>query len=201
MPSQWTSDLAASFDSPIEALREIRRSARTSTQAATLKLIQCLPPNFVVVRLSYGEVKSADKSPGTKANLPPRGQALAPDPYPYATATWRFATYQWWFLGANKFPVPQDASQKWRTVLNQIVDDLDLEVEEAKKFKARVNAIVAAVNGGPGRPKSAIEIFNAAVQRLYANREYNPPLARFVKHALRDEYLALRIAEFLKKQS
>jgi len=201
MPSAWVSEIAAACDSPLEALSRVRVEARTSKQAATLKLIQCMPPNYVMAQTIDGIIVTSQSSPGTAADVPPKGSLLGSDPYPYATGRWRTSNYYWWSLAVRDAPVPRDAAGVWRQVLDQILEDCGVtDAEEKRALKASINGIVASVNN-PTRRGSAGAIYAAGLQRLYARATDDPRIAALLKHPLRDEFLALRIAEFVARTS
>ena len=199
MPTEWVSRMSLSYTAPPDALREIRQKAQTSAQAASLKLIQCLPPNFVYSRTEEGHIVASSKSPDTKADIPQRGSWAAPDIYPYASGYWVSGDHHWWKLDAASAPTASDSSKSWREVLDVIIADIGVPPDEIRRFKGSFNGIVSNANSS-ARSRSRIDIYNFAIQRIWSNATRDVFIKRVATHPLRDDFLALRIDDFLNKK-
>jgi len=198
MPADWVASIANSSASPPQALEEICSSARVSRAAGILKLMQFLPPGYVFARVERGLVVESNRSLGTISETVRFGTAAAEDPYPYATERWSLGAYRWWRFGSIAMPMPSDPSRKWREVLNEILSDVEPDQVAAKQLRGSINGIVSSANSAARFDRDADRIYGHALQRFYAHARTNPVMAAVLAHPLRDDFLALRIAEFLR---
>ncbi len=200
MPQTWMEQLLQATSNPLKALSELVQEAVVSVQAATIKMLNMLPPGHLMVQLDNGFVVSSKKSPATLASPPPVGTQIDVDlVFPW-TDRWQQEIggrhYVWWEFRADiAVPIIQ-TDREWRDILNDIITDLS--PPEDLKFKATLNGIIAHANGCVRENRTAGAILDACLQRLYSNAVENFYIEKFLAHDLFDEFMAVRIQSLLK---
>ncbi len=198
MPAEWAASIANSSASPPQALEEICSTARVSRAAGILKLIQFLPPGYVFARVENGLYVESKKSTGTISATVGYRISVAEDPYPYATDRWSLGAYRWWRFGPISMPMVSDPTRKWRDTLNEILGDVEPDPVAAKKLQGSINGIVSSANSAARFDRDADRIYGHVLQRLHVHARSNPAMAAILEHPLRDDFLGLRVAEFLR---
>jgi hypothetical protein len=73
MPAKWVCAQIRSCKNPLDALFLVYSIAEVSLQAASIKFVSCLPPNYVIASSRGGRVVWSSRSEGTLAGIvPPR---------------------------------------------------------------------------------------------------------------------------------
>ncbi len=104
--------------------------------------------------------------------------------------------YIWW-----KFPTWVDLpksrdSREWREILDQIVGEIGVPANEAQKFKASVNGVIAFANSRiKGTPRTREAIYSACLQRFHSKTD----LQEFVEHPSFTDFLVKRIWDLVTR--
>lgn len=196
MPASWVAGLIEESDDPEVLMNSICDGARVSPAAAMIKLVNALPPGYVYTQLeSDGTVTSSGRSRGTLANQPPWGTHIDPRSlFPSAQRMFRFNIglndYVWWKFPAS-MPLPRSSdAREWREILDEIVVDIGIPTEEAKKFKSQINGVIAFANGQLRHTiRTRESIYSACLQRFHSK----PDLQKFIGHRAFTDFLVKRV--------
>ncbi|MDP1652587.1 MAG: ImmA/IrrE family metallo-endopeptidase [Rhodocyclaceae bacterium] len=153
VPTAWVNDLFHSTNDPAVTLKAIIDTVGISTQAATIKMMQCLPPGFVCTESHPGKSTQYHRSPGTVIS-PPYGEDLELVGRYEQMADGRFSfrhgsyRYRWWFFSrAHEVPT-EKLRRPWREALADILASVP---SERRKFvQQSLNGIVAAAHQNRG---------------------------------------------------
>ncbi|HXA40011.1 MAG TPA: ImmA/IrrE family metallo-endopeptidase [Phenylobacterium sp.] len=198
MPADWVASITHSSASPPQALDQICSTARVSRAAGILKLMQFLSPGYVFARVEAGVFVESSRSQGTISDTVRSGTPAIEDPYPYATDRWSLGAYRWWRFGSISMPRASDPTRKWQEVLSEILHDVEPDPIAAKKLQGSINGIVSSANSAARFDRDADRIYGHALQRFHAHARTNAAMAAVLEHPLRDDFLALRVAAFLR---
>jgi hypothetical protein len=200
MPEAWVRELFEEASDTLNVLECVMREGVVSAQAATIRLMNVLPAGHIVAHVNRGVVVTAARSPGTLANPPPvGGSAEIESVFPWAEYKQRTIESRhyvcWTFSSDTPMPGRQTA-REWRDILDEIVGDLF--VPDQKQFKATVNGIVAGANSSMRNNRKSGAIYSACLQRLHSRAAHDVCIAKFVNHALFEEFIRARVEAFLQ---
>lgn len=200
MPIYWVNSIVSSSNDVGEIVRRVVDGAKVSMLAATIKVVQALPPHYIVVHNDGGLVDYSDRSPGTVAGNLARGTPISGDHFQYSTKSGKYGggQYRWWFLEPEEAPVAKDPSGDWRAVLEKIFFDIGVNGDSKNKFRAQLNGILSSANSSARGERSIRVLYGRCIPRLYERAEDSEIFSAFLQHPLLAEFLALRLAAFLK---
>jgi Zn-dependent peptidase ImmA (M78 family) len=177
MPSNWLKvTLSKAEDLAMVHLR-IASKCDVSLQAAAIRLAKTLPKNAVYAVARDGVVEFAGRSDGTLANTMLYERPFNPKAYDYAeshyTGAYAGREVHWWRL-PQRISVRDADGRDWRTILDEIVDDLGLADEDEQRFKNSVNGVVAYANSVAKRSAdySVATVMAACIQRFKDRAEF-----------------------------
>ena len=109
MPTDWVKRQIRSVERPLEALFRVSSLAAVSPRAASIKLINCLPPNYVMASSVDDQVNWSSRSDGTLAAAVGFDTDLkVVDPYPFPCERWsqgyNGTTFHLWHFTAAADP-------------------------------------------------------------------------------------------------
>ena len=201
MPQDWVQDRVRLIQSPVALVSEVSDAADVSIQAAVFRTLALLPKGFVFAEVNNDScVVRSGRSPGTIANAPERDDIVDPGAeFPYAEARWPLATsggfYWWWKLPSAIVPTLKVTSD-WRSILNEILQDLGFQDASLKKAYSSVSATAANANGA-GR-SSADEVHASIIQRFSSKAKHDALYSRLMEHSKIGEYFIARAYSFKK---
>lgn len=171
VPTAWVTNLFHSSRDPAKTLKEIIDKVKISPLAATIKLMQCLPPGFVCIETHPGISAQCHRSPGTVISAPYGNDPKLLDRYDQR-ADEKFGLkhgdyrYRWWFF-SHDHEIPKEKLERpWREAL---ADILEIVPAEQRKFvQQSLNGIVAAAHQRRG---SVDEAYRYIVSRV-AGEDY-----------------------------
>jgi hypothetical protein len=138
MPTVWVESQATKAPTPLEAIKKISANAIVSPQAATIRLLDILPPGHMVAVLQNDVVVSSGRSEGTLASRPPNGSALDLDALFSWAERWEAdigdRQYVWWKFPRETISSEGEVEGEWRDILEAIIYDLALSDE--RSFRA-----------------------------------------------------------------
>lgn len=151
-PTDWVINLFQSLRDPAKTLREILDIAKVSPLAATIKLMQCLPPGFVCTETLPGTSSQCYRSPGTVISAPygddpellGRYDKLADEKF---SLKYSYYQYYWWFFSQDHELPDEQLRRPWREALADIL--MFVPSAERAFVQQSLNGIVAAA--GPRR--------------------------------------------------
>jgi hypothetical protein len=187
MPHLWVEKQISSSSNPLDALFEIADKAAVSLTAASIKLMDCLPPNYVLATSGNGVVDRSSRSKGTLAATIARGTNLhETNPYPFPCRKWtrlrQGTTFSLWqFDTLTDLHVPVD-DRPWRDILDEIVSDIIPDETDGRKFKASVNGVTSYANGAIRVDRRPNTIATAMLQRLHAAAVTDWRFREFLDH-------------------
>jgi len=171
MPSNWVKDTISKTEDLAMVHRRVAKECDVSLHAAAIRLVNILPKNVVYAVARDGVVEFAGRSEGTLANTMPYDRPFNPDAYDYAeshyTVTYAGREVHWWKL-PQRISIRDADGRDWRTILDEIVDDLGLADEDEQSFKNSVNGVVAYANSVAKRSTdySVATVMAACIQRF-----------------------------------
>lgn len=190
MPSNWLQDTFGETENLARLHRRVARECDVSLHSAAIRLVNILPKNIVYAVARDGVVEFAGRSEGTLANAMPYDRPFNTDAYDYAeshyTATYAGREVHWWKL-PQRISIRDADDRDWRTILDEIVDDLGLAEEDERGFKSSVNGVVAYANSVAKRSAdySVSTVMAACIQR-FKDRE---DLKNFTRHPAFESFI------------
>jgi Zn-dependent peptidase ImmA (M78 family) len=181
MPVRWVERTICNYSSPPVMADIISRTCGVSYQAAVIRLTSLLPRGYVYAATDdRGCVVFGGKSPGTVASAPLRADIIEDQQsrYTWASELWSRPagdlTYLWWHSKADSTLPKVDGNADWRTRLNDIVGQLNLDEANAKKLKSTISGTIAFANGSIRHDRSPEAVYDACLQRFDSARHCNP---------------------------
>jgi hypothetical protein len=201
MPADWVKHCASKSSDPSATMRSIASHAKTSPQAAALKLCGCLGPGYVFAQCTEGLVTLSARSPGTIANKPSSGSPAAfRQTLDWAPFNWQIeigsSVFRWWRFTDDVAPIALDVPADWRALLEEILSDTGVKPDEMQKTKEMVNGVIGYANGSIRGRRSIEAIYSACKQRFHSKSADDPRIRRIIKHELFETYLSARVSEF-----
>jgi Zn-dependent peptidase ImmA (M78 family) len=201
VPSQWIRDISAKYTSPIDAAARVYKRAQVSYHMASIKLLRVLPAGYIHARIQDGFVISSGRSSGTyEAEPTARTFIDAERAYPHAVYAWHQIingiNYHWWLLDPDAH-LEISISELWKTKLNLIIDDLNVDDGERPKFWGSVNGMIALANSRIKVGRNFNSLYSACMERLVKNSEKNPLLLDLIEHEDFIAFLKLRVSALL----
>lgn len=185
MPSEWLSTVLDPAADPEQLISTVSTRADVSYQAATIKIIQSLPPGFVYVQISdFGEVSTSARSPGTVVSPPAWGTMIDPvTVYTFFSKRYQFTlggkSYIWWNFAPENSEMTADDPRSWRELLDEMMHDLGVPASDMSAYKKRINSTIAYANSVIKHESPLSEhLFSACIQRFDSHPELHP----FVNH-------------------
>jgi len=195
MPLSWVDDLVNGTADLATVHRKIARECDVSLHAAGIRLINILPKNIVYAVAYNGVVEFAGRSRGTLANAMAYDRPFDSDAYDYAASHYK-VTYagrdvHWWRLPQH-ISIRDDDERDWRTVLDEIVEDLGIADEDKEQFKKSVNGVIAYANGATKKNEgySVAAVMAACIQRFKDRKGFDA----FVRHPAFEVFVAKKAA-------
>jgi Zn-dependent peptidase ImmA (M78 family) len=206
MPQWWLREITNRYKNPCEMLSVIKEHADVSVDAALIRLVSALMPGYLYALVNEeGFVVSSGRSEGTLVGRLERGSFVdLRVAFQASDARWcmpfRGGTCIWWrFSREQALPKISDG-RKWREILNNILDDLNIAEPNLESTRQTINAIVAYANSMVSNdlrlknlPKTPEAIYSAAMQRFESRMRDNPILQEAVYHPEFAAYLAQRV--------
>lgn len=184
MPETWVIDLIANEDDLAKCHRSICQECSTSAISSAIRLVKFLPKNIVYAVERNGVVEFSGRTHGTLANQLPYRVPIEDDTFDYADEYYRAKfgkqVFHWWVLPLKIKIVSKD-TRTWKEILDDIVDDFDFSISEARALKATVNGVIAYANGASkrnGADYCVDYVVSAALQRFTSKSELN----EFINH-------------------
>ena len=204
MPTSWVNEQFESFENPLDSLLRICKTAAVSLQAAAIKFVNCLPPNYVIAQADNGRVIWSSRSTGTLAATVEYGTDLnVTDPYPFPHHAWTKAysgsTYRIWHFTTLTDLAVDTGQRPWRETLDEIVSDIVPNKAEQQKFKASINGITSSANGMVRENRQPNIIITAMLQRLHASVTKDWKYKKFVEHPKFRRFCNARALDYVKK--
>jgi hypothetical protein len=185
-----------------KALFRVSSLAAVSPRAASIKFINCLPPNYVVASSMDGRVDWSSRSDGTLAAKVPYDTNLAvTDPYPFPCERWRQAYngttfHLWHFTIAEDVPI-EEGRRLWRVILDDIVTDIVQGQIDRQKFKASINGVTSNANRMVRIDRRPATVVSAILQRLHARAAVEQRYKEFVEHPKFRKFCDARALDYL----
>ncbi len=204
LPRPWVIEQILRFTNPLEALFHIIGKAEVSWQAASIKFIDCAPPNQILAVSQDGHVMWSSRSTGTLAAIPTRGTVLkGPEHYPFPCEYWSkarltMAFHCWRFEQIAALP-SLDTTKTWRRILDDIVKNIIPDDADQRQFKASINGVTSNANGSIRIGRSTETIATAMLHRLHASAAGNLRFKALLEHPDFDAYCAARARAFTEK--
>jgi Zn-dependent peptidase ImmA (M78 family) len=201
MPSEWAEQIVQNNANPGRAAEAIAEAAEVSFTAALIKAENSLPKGYVYARFSNGMLISSGRSPGTMTGTQGLENTNIDELFQHATKRWEKTTstddYYWWYF-SDEVPLANESGREWREIFTEITDDIGIPPDYIAKFKQRISGVLSSANSASRNPRTAEAINSACIQRLYSSRTSIPFASEFIQHPKLSEFLAARIADFLK---
>jgi Zn-dependent peptidase ImmA (M78 family) len=201
MPTAWVEDHLRSAKTIKELVRAIKE-ASVSYLAASFRLQRILPEGYVFVETDpNGKVLRAQKTGGTKVNLPSENDILDKDclddlAEDFAEFDLGNSTIFWWRL-ADKLKAPgtntveKNASDLLKQILQEVIRDENLRAT----FVMRINGVIGAANGSYKRDEQKGDLFTIMKQRF----AYKDDFEKIASHPSFDTFLQKRVEEIALK--
>ncbi|MFA6312777.1 MAG: ImmA/IrrE family metallo-endopeptidase [Sterolibacterium sp.] len=166
VPTGWVEQVFQSHQDPAETLKEVVFTSKISPQAATIKLMQCLPPGFLCVERNPQAPPQYYRSPGT-ITAAPYGEERFKQ-YDQLADKWFSLVldhnrYRWWYFSQNH-SIPTVAIERpWRDVLVDILK----HVPDNQRFHAQqsLNGIISVASSR----QTLKDAYNYIVCRIRGN--------------------------------
>jgi IrrE N-terminal-like domain len=204
MPADWVKEKIEEFTCPPDAIRHVASSAEVSLQAAMICVHSCHGPGIVYAEIHNGFVVASGRSSGTLADPPQRGTAIDPRSlFPWTPHRWEAkmigtSRHFWWqFKGDVALP-SVDASQDWRELLDEIIDDIKMPGDDVANFKFRINGIISHANSRRKTDRTSAKIFEACLERLHSKAEEDSFIRLTIEHPAFRRFLYARVLAFMK---
>jgi Zn-dependent peptidase ImmA (M78 family) len=203
MPSNWVlNKIQRDSLNPGDFTRDVATLANVSLQAATIKVINFLPPGYIFAHVENDVVTLSGRSPGTLANAPAVGKWISPDavfPWirPQRQQLGGTAFYWWQFTG--DVPLPTGANGDWRELLEEILTQSRVPPDQIAKFKSSLNGIIAGANGQIRENRTIESIYEACLQRLHSRAPEISLLRRVIAHPKFSIFLVAKVSNMLAK--
>lgn len=191
MPGDWMAELLASTKDLAKVHRRVAKECDVSLQAAAIRLINMLPKNVVYAVKRDEMVEFSGRSDGTLANAMTYGSEFNAEAYDYAESHHLIEgagrELHWWTL-PSRLAVSEDDDRDWRTILDDIVDDLAMSEDDELTYKSSVNGVIAYANGVAKKSSdySAATVMAACIQRFKDREEFEA----FTKHPAFNAFIA-----------
>lgn len=196
MPSPWVADLIGSTPNLSKAHKRICEGCKVSPLAASRRLSSLLPQNIVFVCENDSKVEFSGRTDGTLASVPSWQAPFDDELFAYATkyfvSTFGKRRLHWWTLPDAVDEVSKDP-RPWREILDAIVEDIDVDVGDRKRFKMSVNGVLSAANSAMKQHGShtTASVIAACMQRFYDRDE----LRSFAQHPNFKDFVVKRATE------
>lgn len=198
MPKDWVLESFKKAKDDLAILhKNIASESGVSDHAATIRLIETLPPNIIYAAEENGKVIHSGSTPRTNALPQQIGNQLSTKLYPYTDSytTYRKGSivYHWWKLG-TRIQINAQDSRTWREILNDIAQDIQPE-KGIDQFKKSINGIMASAHGKTKREEeySRESVIIACFYKLR-----RPELDDFVSHPDFEKFVKIRVDDFFK---
>lgn len=196
VPTAWVTHLFQETSDPAATQGTIIDTVGISPLAATIKLMQCLPPGFVCTESYPGQPTQCHRSPDTVIAAPygdnpetlARYDQMANERFELQHGNYR---YRWWFFSHDHELPDEQLQRPWREAL---ADILEFVPEERRKFvQQSLNGIVAAAHQNRG---GVDEAYRYIVSRV-AGEDY---ASLVVEHPDFRPFLMARLQELSEKK-
>lgn len=175
VPTAWLADLFQETGDPAAMQKIIIDTVGISPLAATIKLMQCLPPGFVCIETHPGIPTQYHRSPGTVIAAPRDDDPESTARYD-RTAHGQFSSrhgqyrYRWWFFRHDHEVPKTKLGRPWREALDDIL--AQVPAERRGFVRQSLNGVIAAAHPRRG---NSVDAYRYIVSRI-AGMDY----ARFV---------------------
>lgn len=195
VPTQWVSSLFGKNSNPAQTLDEILSTVKVSPQAATIKLMQCLPAGFICSEQGPRAQAQYYRSPGTITSAPYEAdheQLQRYDKLADAHFSLKSDRYQycWWFFSHDHEIPGESINRPWKDVLADILRG----VPGPERFHVQqsLNGILSFASS-----RSSIEdAYNYAMTRIKGN-DYAPHV---IEHPDFRLFLTTRLKELRSRK-
>ena len=201
MPSAWVTELigkTGGLKNQIDAVRQ----ANVSYHAASIRLIQLLPPGFAFIEVdSSDHIIRTASSPGTFVRIPDEGaklnqhdlDSIAADSVTFKSGS---SKIHWWhFLAKIKPPLAASSGETSNEMIKRIANEVFQDETAARKAVMSVNGVIGAANGTNLRQAHG-DLFTILKQRFLGRHEIAP----LVGHSQFDEFLYKRVKDIESRQ-
>lgn len=199
IPTNWVMDKFIKNNDIESLIKYIVKKAKVSSIAVNIKLINCLPKNYIFVQVSNdNKVIYTGRSQETLANEPKCGSVIEiKNLYPYYEQLFKFIiegnNYIWLKLPDNASLPNLNTDKDWRKILDIIIADIG--IVNVKDFKQHLNGVIAYANGMVRIDRNAESLYSACLQRIYSKSDLN----KFYNHSKFEIFLKKRIEDLLMK--
>lgn len=202
MPTSWINDVIEKKKTPNKIVPYISETADVSSLAATITVINSLSSGYIFAYIDdNGTVLSSGRSTDTIANNHGWGTTIDPEnEFPYCKNFWKFSidnnTYCWW-----KFPDEVElkvdpTDNDWRSVLDQIVNEINIPLGQQQSYKSSLNGCLAYANSRVRSSQRTVNaIYSACLQRLHSKKEFE----LLIEHKKFEEFISKKARDFLSK--
>lgn len=202
MPSEWVISKLSATDNPATFINEIVEGADVSSLAATITAINLLPTGFIFASLDQtNTVVMAGRSRDTLANAPDWGKKLREPAakYQFCEAYSEFCVdgnrFCWWKMPTEVKPQITVPDVEWRSLLDEIVEDLELYGDEGRQIKSSLNGCIAFANGAVKSSRTRGAVYAACLQRL----QCKPQFASILEHPQFSVFLSKKVEDLVAK--
>lgn len=199
MPKDWViAEYKNNGDDIAQLHCEITEKARVSFQAASIRLLQILPANYIFVASDSKIVSFSGKTSGTYAFLQDIGLYFDKKFYPYfdhySSHNNGNMQYHWWKISSKLYLEEKD-DRPWRVLLDEIAHEIN-PPEGIEKFKKSVSSVMAYAHGNV-KLHGIYSIDSVIAASIYRLRRSE--FKEFVSHPAFENFVKVRVKDFFNK--
>ena len=194
MPPAWARKILRQATQISHAVDQIAEAADVSVDAAILRALRLGPPGYVLVRSTGGEVVWSSKTPGTAANRPPVGmrvtRKLIEPSLSYGVNHSYGGIYHWW-KEADLVRIPHNSGEDWRSILSEIMGDLDLS--QPHRARQSINAIIGYAKGRLHEGRTRDRVYATCLQVTRNRNDPNLDVGKIIAHPRFHDYVVAKV--------
>ena len=182
MPESWVLKQIEKNADLAELHKSVVDEADVSYHAASIRLIQFLPKNHVVIATDSETIWFVEKSKGTHAYLQSVGEQFKEDFFPYIDGTFHIehnGTNYYWVKVSSEVNLAIDDERDWKQILKSMLEEIYPESEYKKAYMS-INGIVGSANSvvklsGNHKPEAVTAVIILRLRRDGLEKFYNHP--------------------------
>ena len=201
VPTEWLRERLSKRNDLARVNKLIAKKCEVSLHAASIRLSQILPKNFVYAVERHDIVEFAGRSEGTFANMLEWGSDFDSDAYDYYEEHFSSSigdrNIHWWKL-PDSFSVSESDVRSWREILTYILSDLGVGSDEMPRTKQSINGVFAYANDLAKRSGdySQGSVAAACIQRFKDRAELKP----FAQHPDFETFIVRRARDLVESR-
>jgi Zn-dependent peptidase ImmA (M78 family) len=202
MPTAWVQRQLTEHENPLQAVLFVANKAEVSWRAAAIKVINDLPPNYVIASCVGRMVDWSARSEGTRvAKVHQETNLEITDPYRFPCQKWteergNYSYYMWHFLPVEQTSLMSQAN--WREILDSMVAQIIPAEIDQKRFKQSINGVSSAANGSVRTGKTLETIATAIFHALHARAMTEWQYRGLVQHPEFEAFYWARAKSYLR---